>query len=252
MKRGTPGSFQVVGVGPGDPELITLKGVKAIEAADVIVAPRGKAKGSSAALDIVMGAVSLHGKEVLSMHFPMVKVDLDGDNGSVKDRWADVARIIVDRMMEGKQVVFPTLGDPAFYSTGFYVAAAVSVFENLGERVSFIPGVNAVGACSATVGMPAVLAGEMLAVVPAVFGDDRLEKTLENFDAIALMKVNRSMDRICRLLERLSLLDCAVLVEKTTMTEERVWRDLRNAPREGLHYFSTIIVRKRGTGDLWC
>jgi len=238
------GQFYVVGVGPGDPELMTLKAVRILKKSPVWLAPAAHKNGNSTALTIASGVINGEQKEVLTHHFPMKKVHTgQPTDPEVKKAWKEAASIISTHLENGNDVAFPTLGDPAIYSTGFYV------FETLMEdvkdmSVEIIPGVSAIGATSAAAGVPLCLGDERMVVIPATFEDDKLKEILTKFDCVVLMKVYKVMDRLVPLLEELDLLDKAVLVERTSLAEQSIRRDLKVAATEELHYFSTMIVRK--------
>jgi precorrin-2/cobalt-factor-2 C20-methyltransferase len=239
------GQFYVVGVGPGDPELMTLKAVRILKKSPVWLAPAAHKDGSSTALTIASGLINGEQKEILTHHFPMKKIHAGKPiDPEVERAWQEAAAIIAYHLENGRDVAFPTLGDPAIYSTGFYV------FETLMETVKdmsveIIPGVSAIGATSAAAGVPLCLGDERMVVIPATFEDDKLKDILEKFDCIVLMKVHRVMPKLVAILEELGLIDHAVLVERTSLKDQRIRRDLRQAALEEIHYFSTMIVRKK-------
>jgi precorrin-2/cobalt-factor-2 C20-methyltransferase len=238
------GQFYVVGVGPGDPELMTLKAVRVLKKSPVWLAPAAHKNGSSTALTIASGLINGEQKEVLTHHFPMIKVHAGKPaDPEVEKAWREAAAIIADHLANGRDVAFPTLGDPAIYSTGFYI------FETLMElvkdmSVEIIPGVSAIGATSAAAAVPLCLGNERMVVIPATFEDEKLKDILVNFDCIVLMKVHRVMKKLVGLLEELGLLENTVLVERTSLKDQRIRRDLKAAAQEEIHYFSTMIVRK--------
>jgi len=238
------GQFYVVGVGPGDPELMTLKAVRILKKSPVRLAPAAHRNGCSTALSIASGIINGEQKEILTHHFPMKKVHAGQPaDPEVEHAWKEAAKIISGHLENGHDVAFPTLGDPAIYSTGFYV------FETLmesveGMSVEIIPGVSAIGATSAAAGVPLCLGNERMVVIPATFEDQKLKEILSNFDCIVLMKVHKVMDKLLSILEELELLDNVVLVERTSLEDQRIRRDIRQAASEKLHYFSTMIVRK--------
>ncbi len=238
------GHFYVVGVGPGDPELMTLKAVRILKQSPVWLAPAAHKNGTSTALTIASGVINGEQKEILTHHFPMKKVHAGKPaDPEVEQAWQEAAQIIAGHLAKGMDVAFPTLGDPAIYSTGFYV------FEKLMENVKdmtveIIPGVSAIGATSAAAAVPLCLGDERMVVIPATFEDSKLKEILSIFDCIVLMKVHRVMERLVGVLDELNLLDKAVLVERTSHKEQRIRHDLKTAATEKLHYFSTMIVRK--------
>jgi precorrin-2/cobalt-factor-2 C20-methyltransferase len=240
------GTLYVIGVGPGDPELMTLKAVRILRQCGVWLAPAAKKDGESTALGIAEGVVDRADKEIITHHFPMKKVRMgQTPDPEVKMAWDAAAARIVTHLQAGRDVAFPTLGDPAIYSTGFYVCE--TLFDLAPDLpVEIIPGVSAIGASAAAAGQPLCLGDDRLVVIPATFENGRLRETLEQFDSVVLMKVHRVMDRLVPLLAELNLLDKAVLVERSSQNGQRIRRDLTTAllPDNAPHYFSTIIVRK--------
>lgn len=238
------GRLSIIGVGPGDPELLTLKAVRRLQSSPVWLVPKGKVDGHSAALEILGAVVDGTGKEIIPHHFPMHKIAKEQTPPpEVTQAWQAAAELALTHLRAGRDVAFPTLGDPAIYSTGFYLCQ--TLLESHPElRLEIIPGISAMGAAAASLGQPLCLGNERLVLIPATFENGRLRETLLNYDTVVLMKVHRVMDRLIALLDELGLLGQAVLVEKTGQAGERICHDLRALPGEP-HYFSTIIVRKR-------
>ena len=127
--------LSVIGIGPGDPELLTLKAVRIIRESPVLCVPKGREEGTSLALSIVEKAVSTDGKIVIEAHFPMKKTRLQTedrrqetgdkrqqtkDNG-LDAKWDETAKAILNKLQGGSDVAFLTLGDPTIYSTFFYL-----------------------------------------------------------------------------------------------------------------------------------
>ncbi len=236
-------TLYIVGVGPGDPELLTFKAHKALNSCAVIATPKGSKNGNSTALSIIKQAVELEGKAILELHFPMKKVRMgETPDKEVARAWQEAANTVLANLDAGNDVAFPTLGDPAIYSTGFYLYQTITEMRP-DVRVIFVPGISALSSCSATTAIPICLGDDRLAVIPATFASNTLQETLLNFDTIVLMKVHKVIDELKELLTSLDLLDNAVLVEKTGMREEKIYKDLSKLT-EPIHYFSTIIVRK--------
>jgi len=225
-------TLYIIGVGPGDPDLLTIKALNVLRRCPVIATPKATQNGHSTALSIVQQALPVaetHEKEIMELHFPMKKIQLGQEpDPEVLQAWQYAAGKIFAILSQGRDVAFPTLGDPAIYSTGYYLYA--TILEMHPEvRVQFVPGISAMSSCSATTHTPICLG------------------ILETFDTIVLMKVHRVMDHLISLLNDLNLLDKAALVERVGMEDERVIGDLSVlAGQTGqVHYFSTIIVRKK-------
>ncbi len=238
------GTLYIVGVGPGDPGLVTLKAARVLAAAPVWIAPCGRRTGDSTALAIAAAAVGDEGKTIERLYFPMRKVRRCREvEAEVAAAWRRAAAAVLAHLDGGRDVAFPTLGDPALYSTGFYVCETLAGMRP-GARVSIIPGVSSIGASAAAAGGPLCLGDDRLVVIPATYENGLLRDTLERFDTVVLMKVHRVMDRVLALLDDMDLLDRAVLVERAGQEGERIVRGLRHAAGTEPHYFSTIIVRR--------
>lgn len=239
------GTFYVIGVGPGDPELLTLKALRLLNSCQTLVVPKGHEDGNSTALAIIEKVVPLAGKEIIEIHFPMKKIRMaTAPDPEVDAAWHLAAKEVITRIRAGLDVAFPTLGDPAIYSTGIYTCQTLLELAPDIKTV-IVPGVSAISACSATVGIPLCLGDDMMAVVPATFDNQKLTEILSTFQTVVLMKVHRVMERIVQLLSEQGLLDHAVLVERTSQDRERIIHDLTTVRPDELHYFSTIIVRRR-------
>jgi precorrin-2/cobalt-factor-2 C20-methyltransferase len=242
------GRLFLVGIGPGDPELMTCKAVRVLEQTDIWVAPKAKDNGTSNAVQIAAGQVDLDGKTVLELRFPMKKIHLGREpDPEVAAGWHQAAAVVQEHLARGRDVAFPTLGDPALYSTAFYLLATLQEM-NRELKVTIIPGITAMAACSARVCSPLGLGDDVVTIVPAAFDDDRLREILQTFDAVVLMKVFRRMDRITALLEELDLVDRAVLIERCGMEDQRIYTDIRKTLGRELHYFSTLLIRKKEIG----
>ena len=241
-------TLHIIGTGPGDPELLTIKAMNVLGRCQAVVAPKGSRDGHSTALAIVSQIVPVGDKEVHELFFPMKKITAGKEPcAEVREAWTDAAQKILLLLDEGKDVAFPTLGDPAIYSTGYYLYETL-----LGLRpevhVLFYSGISAMSSCSAETAIPICLGNEMLAVIPATFSDERIRQTLRDFDTIVLMKVHRVLERILLLLKEADLLEKAVFIERAGMEGERIIRDLSQVP-DNPHYFSTMIVRRNGQGS---
>ncbi|MBT8333956.1 MAG: precorrin-2 C(20)-methyltransferase [Deltaproteobacteria bacterium] len=237
-------TLYIIGTGPGDPELVTLKAINILKRSSVIVSPRGSQHGTSTALSIIKPVVPLADKEIVEIHFPMIKIRSDSKPAAeVLNAWHQAAQTVLSYLEKGHDVCFPTLGDPAIYSTGYYLYETIcGIHED--TKVVFVPGVPAMSSCSASIGVPICLGDEMVAIIPATFADNRLREVLQIFDTIVLMKVHRSMTRLTDILSECNLLEQAILVEQAGTDRERVienFEDIIERP----HYFSTIIVRKK-------
>jgi precorrin-2/cobalt-factor-2 C20-methyltransferase len=238
------GTFYIVGVGPGDPQLMTLKAARILEKCNIWFVPSAFENGGSMALKIASGGVSREGKTILSHHFPMKQVHRGEEpDPELKSAWQEAAKTIMASLGDGQDVVFPTLGDPAIYSTGFYICETLQEYGSP-FKIQIVPGVSAIGASSAVAALPLCLGDERLSVIPATFENERIRELLELSDVVVFMKVYKVMERLVGLLEELGLVDNAVLVERCSLPDQRIWTDVRQAVGQNIHYFSTMVVRK--------
>lgn len=147
------GRLYVVGVGPGDPELLTLKGARILNQAGCICVPKGKEEGTSLALSIVERVVDLTGKEIVEAYFPMVKTAGIQSDDQLGSQWAGAVAAIVDRLDRGIDTAFITIGDPGIYSTFFYIRERL-LAERPGLFIEIVPGISSINASAALTGFP--------------------------------------------------------------------------------------------------
>lgn len=227
------GTLYGVGVGPGDPELLTLKAARVIAESSVVAVPVGQVGGESYALTIAAAHLRQE-QTVLRLHFPMVK-----DLAIRNEKRQAAAQEILAELEAGRDVVFLTEGDPFFHSTFVYV------LEHLPDcvPVETIPGVSSIMAAAVETKRPLVMADERLAVIPAAFGAiDDLRDLFANFETVILMKVFKVLDEVLDLLDELDLTEKAVLVERASHPEARVFRDVASLRKNRPHYLSLMIV----------
>ncbi len=223
-----------VGIGPGDPELITLKGKRVLEEVDVIAVPKAGAGKESIALDVVSRVVDLKGKEVLELLFPMKREGLEA-------YWEEARRKVLERLSEGRDVAFITLGDPLFHSTFIHLIEGLEP----GGRISIdvVPGVSFIHASTASALLPLAKGEEKVAIVPATYGKEGLKEVLEGFETVVLMKVHKALEEILSLLEEMGLKDRALFISRAGWEEEEVVRDLSSLRGREVDYFSSIIIK---------
>jgi precorrin-2/cobalt-factor-2 C20-methyltransferase len=231
-------TIYAVGVGPGDPELLTRKAERLIRQAPVICAPTGAADAASYALSIVEELLDRSRQEVISQVFPMLK------KGPALDAaWAEAADQLLARVDAGQDVVFITIGDPCLYSTFLYL---YRIFREQRPDVAIeiVPGISSINAAAAAAGLPLGIADERLAILPATYEDAELRRTLQEFDVVVLMKVSRVFDRVYALLQELGLEKNGAFVRRVGSATEEVVFDLASLQGKELDYLSMLIVRK--------
>ena len=227
MSRGT---LYGLGVGPGDPELLTLKAVRILHQADVIAVP-DKGSGEKTAFRIVQEYVE--GKSILTCVTPMVR-----DQALLDAAHDRIAADICTLLEEGKTVAFITLGDPTVYATYMYIHRRVL---SRGYEAVLVPGVPSFCAVAARLNTSLCEQSQRLLIVPASHKD--MEDCL-NVDAnLVFMKAGKEIGALKEKLAAHGLLEHASLVANCGMEGEQVWEHFADMP-ENTGYFSVVLVKK--------
>jgi precorrin-2/cobalt-factor-2 C20-methyltransferase len=239
------GTLYGVGVGPGAPDLMTLRSVAILRSVPVIAIPRRSEYSASLAWEIARPNVGeVPGQERLFLTFPMTK-----DPVRLRPAWDAAFAQIGARLSGGLSVAFITEGDPLVYSTFIYL---------LGEArrqwpevpIEIVPAVSSITAVPAVTGTPLADGQERIAILPATYGIDDLADVLRQFDTVILMKVGSVMPTVVAALEREDLLDRAFYVSKATTGQERVVHDLRSLRNDRCDYFSMVVVARQDRSGL--
>ncbi len=233
------GIFYGVGVGPGDPQLLTLKAVEVIKHADVIIAPKTEKKEDSTALSIARPYLK-EDVEILKLVFPMVN-----DTTTLTDAWENNKNSILTELTAGKRVVFLTLGDPMFYSTYMYV---YRLLKDSGFAIETVPGVPAFCAIGSQLGQPLAEGTDVLSIIPATMQEDEMDKILSIADNVVLMKVYKNFAKIVEKLKQHGFGDNAVMISKCGLPDEQVSYNLEEVDATTVNYLSTILAKKRTLG----
>lgn len=236
------GKLYVIGIGPGDPELLTLKAVRILRDVPCICVPKGKEDGSSLALSIVEKTLNLEGKEIIWAYFPMKKTKASEYRSEIDTEWQKTISAILGRINKGMNVAFITLGDPGIYSTFFYLYdRLLELNPNLDIKI--IPGVSSINAASARAKMSLGLADERIAILPANYVV-HLKETLQQFDTVILMKVSMVFGDILKALTDMGILNRATYISRAGMEDEKIFKDIKDVKAEDLNYFSMVIVKR--------
>lgn len=225
------GRLYGVGVGPGDPELMTLKAVRLIEENEVIAVPGEKVQETVAYKIAVQAAPVLAKKEFLPLHMPMTH-----DRQEMDKCHEEGAKAIEAVLDTGKNVVFLTLGDPTVYSTFTYVQKKVI---RDGYETELVSGITSFCAAAARLNISLTEWNEPLHVQPAVH---RLESELDQPGTYILMKSGKKMKQVKEILERSGREVC--MVENCGMENEQIYKNLQEIPDDA-GYYSLIIAKER-------
>ncbi|MBR3213608.1 MAG: precorrin-2 C(20)-methyltransferase [Methanosphaera sp.] len=225
------GKLYGVGVGPGDPELVTIKAARIIKETDIIFAPKSRNGKPSVALNIVQGIIDERETEceILQPLFPMTE-----DKEELDKSWDEAAEMLFEKLSEGLNAVFVTLGDPTIFSTFSYVSKRL---QKMGVEVVLVPGIAAMTACSTTAGIQLTEQDDIMVVVPQV--DDRLVKILPYVDTVVAMKTSRHLDVLEECINNDPREKEIVSVQNCTMKDENIVHGFVDNKK----YFSTSIIK---------
>ena len=229
------GIFYGIGVGPGDPELLTVKAINAIKAADVLIAPKTEKKEGSVALSIAKPYLRSD-IEIVYQVFPMVKNFADST-----DAWEANKKEILSLLEQGKNVAFLTLGDPMFYSTYIYV---YRLLKDEDVKIVTIPGIPAFCAIGSQAGLPIVEGNDVLSIIPATASPEKIEKAIANCDNAVLMKVYKNFPEIADVLDKHDMAKNAVMLSRCGLPDEERIDDIMTQKDKKVNYLSTILTRK--------
>lgn len=227
-----------IGVGPGDPELITLKATRALAQADLVV-HFAKAGSSSNARAIAARHLKM-GVEELPLHYPLTsEVPRNGHvyRDALRGFYDAAAAALAERLEAGRTVAVICEGDPLFY--GSYMHLHVRLAPRYPTEV--IAGVTGMSGCWSAVGTPIAQGDDVLVVLPATLPEDELERRLADADAAVVMKLGRHLPKIRRTLDRIGRLAQAIYVERGS-TAVAVTMRLADKPDEDAPYFAMVLV----------
>lgn len=230
------GTLYGIGVGPGDPELLTLKAARILQTVAVVFAASSSKNDHSIAQAIVASHLR-PGAAITRLPFPMTR-----DRAALDAAWQAHAAAMADVLAAGRDAAFITLGDPLLYSTFGYVLPLLrSRMPDL--RIDIIPGITSFQAAAARTETPLAEAGENLLVASGVDRPDRLERALAAADNAVILKTYRRFSELRQLLATLDLARGTTFVTRLGLPGEAVERDLERAP-EAPPYLSLCLVKR--------
>ncbi|WP_233182453.1 precorrin-2 C(20)-methyltransferase [Paenibacillus sonchi] len=232
------GTLYGVGVGPGDPELITLKACRLLRDCPVIAYPATKKGGKSYAHEIVEMHIKADEKVMLGLVFPMTR-----DPGQLASGWNRTAELCWNELKQGRDVAFVTEGDPNLYSTFIHLARLMQELHP-GVPVVSIPGISSVLGAAAALGQPLADGDQRVGIIPATEDPEALKEALLHHDTVVFLKVAKVLDLLLDVLDELGLSGKASVVTKVTSPNETVWRDARELRGRELEYLSLMVVSK--------
>lgn len=228
-----------VGIGPGDPKLLTLRAKEILDGVSTIFVPKAK-DGEASCARSILSKVIKKPKKYVELVFPMTK-----DKKKLSRSWQAAAKKVAQTIVKEKNAAFVTIGDPFVYSTYIYLLNALQKeYPNIESET--IPGITSFCAASCVSGIPLVKQNEKLAVLPVGRDMAVIEKVLKEFDTVVLMKVGSKLNEVVALLNEMHLIRNAVLVSHAGLKDQRIIHNLNSLKDKKAAYLSVIIVKKKG------
>ena len=227
------GSLYGLGVGPGDPELITLKALRIIQKVPVIAYPAPE-KGDSLARSIAAPHIKEKKIEIV------IRTPMTPGNFPANDVYDHYTKKIEEYLDVGLDVAVICEGDPFLYGSCMYL------YERLSGnyRTEVVPGVSSLGAVAAVAGRPLASRNQVLSLLPAPMEEKKLEYELSKTDAAAIMKIGRHLSKVKYVLARLGLDGDAIYVEHASMPDQKIL-PLSEVSSDTAPYFSMILVNSK-------
>jgi precorrin-2/cobalt-factor-2 C20-methyltransferase len=231
-------TIYAVGVGPGDPDLLTRKAERILRSADVILAPVSVPSEASVALATIREFLDESRQEVIVHQFPMTQ-----DLARLLPAWQQAAALIAVRAEAGRDVAFVTIGDPLMYSTFIYL---LRILREICPHIpiEIVPGISSVNASAALAGVPLAEADEKMAVIPATAGMDKIAEALTRFETVVLLKVKPVFGDILELIRQMGRERSTVFVERAGSDRQKVLTDFAEIATHAPDYLSLMIIRR--------
>ena len=226
-----------VGVGPGDPELLTRKGERILRSVDVILAPVSNPSEASVALGTIREFIDDERQKIIIHQFPMTS-----DNARLIPAWQEAAALIATHSEAGRSVAFITIGDPLFYSTFIYL---LRLFREQWPHlpIEIIPGISSINAAAAEAALPLVEGDEKIVVIPATAGIQQIKAALAHYETVVLLKVKPLYADIIELLRTTGREQRTLFVERVGSSRQKILTDFSEIAAHSPDYLSLMIIR---------
>ncbi|MEA3385355.1 MAG: precorrin-2 C(20)-methyltransferase [Thermodesulfobacteriota bacterium] len=237
------GTLFGIGVGPGDPDLITLKAAKILKQVDVVFAAASTKNSYSLAEEIASTHIK-EGTTLVRLGFPMTR-----GTEKLRTAWEENACTVVDTLRKGKDAAFVTIGDPMTYSTFGYLMRTIKEIAP-DTSIEIVPGITSYHAAAAAAGEILAEAEESFTVISGALGTKKLREVIDHTDRVVMLKVYREYKEIMDVLDQLDLLMGSVLVCGCGLDRERIVRSLEDGIDSAPPYLSLLLISKRGRWTL--
>lgn len=235
----TLGRLIGVGVGPGDPELLTVKAVRVIQRAGVICVPTSRPGQASLAARIAAPYLDVSRQTVLELVYPTDR----RSPAALECAWQESARRILETLSVAPEVPFLTEGDPMLYSTFVHTWHAVQRLDP-SVAIEVVPGVSSITASAAASLTPLTLGSDRLTVIPADRGPEGLRAALTSSETTVIIKLSAGGQTALDVIDELDLTQHTLWVRRCGQADQQIERDVRRLRGRLLDYFSLLIVRR--------
>lgn len=233
------GTFYGVGIGPGDPELLTVKATRVLGSVPLIFVPKAKITDEGMALQILLNSVvNKTGAKLHELIFPMSK-----DPEILKPAWTTAREAVLGALRRGTDCAFITLGDTAIYSTYMNLLAELRASEPA-LKIETVAGISSFSQGAALLNLSLCEKAERLAILPCLTDVEGMREDLLRFDTVVLMKVGRRFSDLREMLRQMNLLPYSHLLLKMGAPGEIISSNLDEVDAEKVTYMSLVIVRK--------
>ena len=230
-------TIYAVGVGPGDPELLTRKAERILRSVDVILAPVSNPAEASVALATIKEFIKEDRQKVIIHQFPMTS-----DKARLVPAWQEAAAVIASHAESGRSVAFITIGDPLFYSTFIYLLRILrEQWPHL--PIEIIPGISSINAAASEAALPLVEGDEKMVVIPATAGIEQIKAALAHYETVVLLKVKPLYTEIIELLRAEDRERRTVFVEHVGTARQKVLTDFCEIAAHKPDYLSLMIIK---------
>ena len=233
-----------IGVGPGDPDLLTVKAVKAIQNADIIMCPASKEDRPSIAFSVVSSLIDKSkNQEIVKLIFPMTK-----DKDVLEATWKKNAKIMAEKVLSGKNIVYLTVGDPYLYSTWIYMYKDLK--ENYPDmEISVIPGIVSMFTFASKVGVSIAEGAEKVAIIPSCYDLTSVKEIAKHSETMVFLKDGRYFDKVIDVLKESGFPDDSIFaIGQDLGTDHEIIRKMTlgevNDKSLTTKYFSILVVKR--------
>jgi precorrin-2/cobalt-factor-2 C20-methyltransferase len=227
-----------VGVGPGDPELLTRKAERVLRSADVVLAPVSRLGETSVALETVREFLDEGRQEIIIRQFPMTS-----DKTRLIPAWEDAAACISERVAAGRDVAFITIGDPLLYSTFIYL---LRIFQARYPQLEMeiVPGISSINTAAAVSCTSLAEADERIVIIPATAGIEKVADALARYETVVLLKVKPVFAEVLTVIRSMGREQGTVFVERVGSRRQKVITDFSDMETHLPDYLSLMIVKR--------